>query len=161
MIESHYRQEDQARVLVVQANQSLNWRGNVIVACLLGSVSFLLGLVLAVQGFWLVLPFAGLEMLALLHTFYLVSRRLSRREVITIGREDIRVDWGRIGPESSVAVKLYWARLHYSLPDSPFETGDLSLACQGRSIPLGRALGRAEKQRLYRLLSALIRRAKR
>lgn len=102
MIETHYLEEERKRVLVVQANQSLSWRGNVILACLMGGVSGLFGLVLALQGFWLVLPFAGLETLFLFYAFYLVSKRLSRREVITVGKDAIRVEWGRLQAEQSI-----------------------------------------------------------
>ncbi|MGB0866342.1 MAG: DUF2244 domain-containing protein [Granulosicoccaceae bacterium] len=156
MIETQYHEEEQERVVVVQANQSLSWRGNVIFACSLGGVSALFGMVLAVQGFWLVLPFAGLETLFLLYAFYLVSKRLSRREVITVGTQAIRVEWGRLQAEQSIEMNRYWSRLKFHLPDSPFETGDLSLTCQGRSVPLGRALGREEKKRLHRLLSNVL-----
>lgn len=157
MIETRYHEEHRERVLVVQANQSLSWRGNVVFACVLGGVSASLGLVLALQGFWLVLPFAGLETLVLIYSFYLVSVRLSRREVITVGREAIRVEWGRLQAEHSIEMSRYWSRLRFHLPDSPFETGDLSLSCQGRSVHLGRALGREEKKRLHRMLARAMR----
>jgi len=156
MIKSHYRDDDRVHVVIVQANQSLSWRGNVLIACCLGSVSGLLGLVLALQGFWLVLPFAGLETLLLLYAFYVVSRRLSRLEVITVDEDAIRVEWGRVEPEQSIEMSRYWSRLKFHLPESPFETGDLSLRCQGRSVPLGCALGRDEKKRLHKLLSAVL-----
>ncbi len=157
MIKIHNHAEQQAQVLVVQANQSLSWRGNVIFACTLGSVSVILGLFLALQGFWLVLPFAGVETLCLLFAFYLVTRRLSRREVITVRQDAIKVEWGRLQPEQCVEMNRYWSRLHYNLPDSPFETGDLSLRCHGRKVPLGLALGRDEKKKLHKLLSSAMR----
>lgn len=159
MIEIHHREDERKRVLVVQANQSLSWRGNVILACSLGGVSMLLGLVLALQGFWLVLPFAGLEALFLLYAFYLVSRRLSRREVITVGQDAIRIEWGWLQAEQSIEMSRYWSRLKFHQPDSPFENGDLSLNCQGRSVPLGCALGRDEKKRLHKLLSTAMQQA--
>lgn len=159
MIETHYLEEERKRVLVVQANQSLSWRGNVILACLMGGVSGLFGLVLALQGFWLVLPFAGLETLFLIYAFYLVSKRLSRREVITVGKDAIRVEWGRLQAEQSIEMNRYWSRLRFHQPDSPFETGDLSLNCYGRSVPLGCALGRDEKKKLHKLLSTAMHQA--
>jgi len=85
--------------------------------------------------------------------------RLSRREVITIGADAIRVEWGRLQAEQSIEMNRYWSRLKFHLPESPFETGDLSLNCQGRSVPLGSALGRDEKKKLHKLLSTALQQA--
>lgn len=127
----------------------MSWRGNVYLALSFGAVGCLFGLGLALQGYWLVLPFAGLEALVVLCSLRAVWRRLERREVITISDQSIRVEWGRKEPEQSIEFNRHWARLEFDLPDSPFETGTLRLRCHGRSVVLGNALGREEKKTLH------------
>jgi len=152
VIEARTRDDSQISILVVQPNRSLSWRGNVLLACSLGAVTVSIGAAFALQGYWLVLPFAGVEAVALFCAFYCVARRLSVREVITIGRHAIRVERGRYRPESKVEINRYWSRLRYHLPESPFETGDLQLRCQGRTVALGLMLGREEMKELHQLL---------
>ena len=75
---------------IIRPNQSLSWRGllwiyAVVAVCLLGmSVAF------ALQGFWPVLPFAGLELLALGAAFYLCLARSQWREIVSIDADVVR-----------------------------------------------------------------------
>jgi Integral membrane protein (DUF2244) len=50
------------------------------------------GAFFTLQGLWLVLPFSGLEMLALGIGLYVTSRRVYRREVITLDPECTRIE---------------------------------------------------------------------
>jgi len=142
------------QIFVVKGTPSLSWRGNVIVALSVGAVGVLFGLGMALQGYWVVLPFAGLETIVVWVSLRAVWRRLERREVITICNQSIRVEWGRKAPERSVEYNRHWARLEFDLPDSPFETGTLRLRCHGRSAVLGSALGREEKTQLHATLAS-------
>lgn len=137
------------QIFVVKANVSMTWRANVLLALSVGFVGITLGIGLALQGFWLVLPFAGLESVFVWLALRSVWRRLERREVITITDRVIRVEWGRKGPERAVEFNRHWTRLEYDLPDSLFETGSLRMRGQGRVAVLGNALGRDEKKQLH------------
>lgn len=64
---------DELRV-VIRPNRSLSWRQSMV---FLGAISvplLLISVVLAAQGFWLILPFAGVELAAL---FAWISKRAS------------------------------------------------------------------------------------
>ncbi|MEM9605119.1 MAG: DUF2244 domain-containing protein [Pseudomonadota bacterium] len=142
------------QIFVVKCTPSLSWRGNVLLALSVGFTGVVFGMGLALQGYWLVLPFAGLEALVVLLSLRVVWRRLERREVITVSEEIIRVEWGRNAPERAIEFNRHWTRLEYHLPDSPFETGLLRLRGQGRTAVLGSALGREEKKQLHATLAA-------
>ena len=101
------------QIFVVKGNVSMSWRGNVYLALSVGAVGGLCGLGLALQGYWLVLPFAGLEALVVWCALRVVWRRLERREVITISDQSIRVEWGRNEAEHSIEFNRHWARLTF------------------------------------------------
>lgn len=142
--------------LIVQGNQAMSWRANVLLALSLGVVTMSVALVMAWQGLWLVIPFAGLEFLAVLGGLYMTLRRLERREVITVDTDAVQLEWGRRAPERSVRLPRQWARLRYHCKESPFDTGRLSMCAHGRRYALGDALGRVEKRELYRELDAVL-----
>ena len=145
--------------LVVQGNRSMSWRANLWLAASLGAICMGIAVALATFGLWLVIPFAGAEILLVVTCLYLTLRRLSRKEVITVSGDAVRLEWGHTRPEASVDLPRSWARLRFRRTDSPFDTGDLSLAAHGRSYALGRCLNKQEKQTLHdALAAALVRR---
>lgn len=143
--------------LIVQGNQSMSWRANLWLAASLGFVTMSLALALASFGLWMVIPFAGLEVIAITTCLYLTLKRLGRREVITVDPQAIRLEWGYDGPERSVKLPRRWSRLRYHVEDNPFDVGVLSLGAHGRHYPLGVALGREEKRSLHSALDSALR----
>lgn len=56
------------------------------------AVSFAFGAVFAAQGLWLVLPFVGIEMLAVAAAFFCYGRRAADYERIEIGDDQVAVE---------------------------------------------------------------------
>ena len=136
----------------VQANSSMSWRANLI---LVGSVAFFsLGLagIFAAMGYWLILPFAGLELLALLFCLQQTLKRLQLKEVITFDQDLITLEWGVNAPQKRVKVPRQWSRLSFKQSDNPFEVDLLLLLAHNKSYKLGSALGKPEKQELFKKL---------
>ena len=142
--------------LVVSPNQSMSWRANLVLAGLIAVVCLGTALVWAWFGFWVVLPFAGAEVIFVTVCLYLTVRKLSVKEVITITSDEIRVEWGRTGPLQTIKLPRHWTRLIYRCSDSPMEVGELMVSAYGKSYALGSALGRQEKRELYAELNKLI-----
>ena len=140
--------------LIVQGNRSMSWRANLWLAASLGVVVFGIAIAMATQGLWLIIPFAGAEVLLVVACLWLTLRRLSRKEVITVGEEAITLEWGYNSPEVSVRLPRRWSRLRYHASDSPFDCGDLSVAAHGKAYALGRVLNRDEKKALHVELAA-------
>ena len=144
--------------VIVMANRSMSWRQNLYLAATLGFVCLGMAIVLAWFGMWMILPFAGAEVVLIIVCLYLTQRRLSRKEVITVDNEAIRLEWGYNHPEVTVNLPRRWSRLSYSCPESMFEVGHLSVAAHGKRYALGSCLNKDEKRALYtELKSALAR----
>lgn len=135
--------------LIVTANRSMSWRANLYLAAGLGTVCMGVAIAMATYGLWMVIPFAGLEVIFIVVCLYLTLKRLSRQEVITVDNEAIKLEWGYSQPDVTVKLPRRWSRLKYECKESEFETGNLSLAAHGRKYQLGRCLNREEKKALY------------
>lgn len=94
------RNGDQVR-LVLRPNRSFSWRDNqclfVAVALWLGSF----GIAFAAVGAWVILPFVGLELLALAAALYYVSWKLSHCEVLQISSDEVYIAKGITRPKAS------------------------------------------------------------
>lgn len=138
--------------LMIMASRSMTWRGNLLLLLSLSVVSFSLAIALAFMGYWVVLPFAGFEVLFVGFCLYLTSRRLSLREVITIDESAVTLEWGYNKPIKTVRLPRHWSRLSYDRPGNIFDVGHINLQAHGKHYALGSRLGRAEKQELYQVL---------
>ncbi len=153
-------QDDKGTTLriIVMANRSMSWRQNLYLAATLGFVCMGMAIAMAWFGMWMILPFAGAEVVLIVVCLYLTQKRLSRKEVITVDNEAIRLEWGYNHPEVTVNLPRQWSRLAYSFPDSVFEVGHLSVVAHGERYALGNCLNKDEKRALYvELKSALAR----
>jgi len=140
----------------VQGNLSSTWTANVVLAGVIGIVCLGIGIAMAFVGFWLVLPFAGLEVAFVTVCLYWTVKKLSRREVITVDHHSITLEWGYNKPEVSVCLPRCWSKLEYHRPIKPLDIGAVSLQAHGKRYTLGRSLGRDEKKELYTALRTIL-----
>ena len=144
-------QEENGRTtrFIVKANQSMSWRANLYLAASLGFICMGIAIVLATFGLWMVIPFAGAEIVLIVVCLYLTLKRLSRKEVITLNNDAIRLEWGYNQPDLTVNLPRQFSRLSYMCSESLFEVGYLSVSANGKRYALGSSLNRDEKKALY------------
>lgn len=142
--------------LIICANQSMSWRANMYLAASLGFICMGIAIALATFGLWMVIPFAGAEIILIVVCLYLTLKKLSRKEVITLENDAIRLEWGYNQPDLTVHLPRQWSRLTYRCTDNPFEVGELSVSAHGRHYALGRCLNKVEKKALYTELKAAL-----
>lgn len=112
----------------------------------------------AVQGAWPVLPFAGLELLALGAALLVVMRRNRYREVLWFEGDRLRVEFGMVGQGAQASCELPRSRVRVWVeygahPNSPTQ---LVLACGAQRVVIGTCLTDAEREALARRLKELI-----
>ncbi len=107
-------------------------------------------------GFWMVLPFAGFEMLCLGAALYFCVRKLSQRETVVVDEDEIRISVGREKPEKSCTFKRAWASVVMSPPRFRGEPGSLWIRSHGRQVEIGSFLGENDKWSLARALERAI-----
>ena len=102
----------------------------------------------ALQGFWPVLPFAGLELLALGVAFYLCLARSQWREVVSVNANVVRVEKGRRQAEERWECPSAWARVQLEKSPIAWYPSRLLIAYQGRGVEIGRFLSEDERAAL-------------
>ena len=120
------------------------------------AVSLLIGGGFAVQGFWPVLPFAGLEMLVLGLALWLSMRRGRHTEIIRISEEWVVVDVHTSRTDCSFEFPRHWAQVKLRRAKSPWHPSRLSIQSHGRVCELGGFLTEEARCALARRLRRLV-----
>ena len=144
---------------VLAPNCSISWPELLLLFYLLTClVALAVGLFFTLQGLWLVLPFSGLEMLALGIGLYVTSRKVYRKEVITLDPERTRIEKGVQRIDQSWEFKTPWIRIIDELPDRRSPRRKLAISMYGESVEVGSFLANSEKEALaFQLKDCIIR----
>ena len=120
-------------------------------------VTFVLAALATTQGFWPVLPFAGLEMALLGWAMHRSLQRRHHRQTITITDDSVEIEDVDRERRDRVVFQRYWARVKMRAADSPLHPSQLLIESHGRRYEIGRFLNEQERrsvaQRLQRMIS--------
>lgn len=150
-------QTAQRLTIVAQPNQSASWRSNVLVLCALAVPMLGAGVLFAVLGAWLILPLAGLELLALAAALYRVQCKLQYRHIITVSDDTVCIDKGYFTPEQQWRFAKSSAGLTITARPHPWDGPQLCLHDRTSSVTLGEFLNREDSLKLIALLRREIR----
>jgi uncharacterized membrane protein len=143
---------------VLSPNCSISWRDLLIFYALTCVVALVVGLYFTLQGLWLVLPFSGLEMLALGFCLYLTSRKVYRKEVITLDQRRTRIEQGGRQIAQSWEFETPWIRLIDEQKGPQNRHRKLAIGSHGNYVEVGEFLDNSEKDRLaFQLKDCIIR----
>jgi uncharacterized membrane protein len=137
---------------VARRNNSLSSTGRILVFAYLFVVSFGIAGAFASLGAWLILPFAGLEMLGLYLAFLYVDRHAADFERIAIAGDRVKVEWLNAGRTGSHEFSRSWAQL-VTVPGG----GRLALRSHGREVEIGRHMSDEQRLTLARELGSKLR----
>jgi len=118
-------------------------------------ISFGIAIGFAMVGLWLVLPFAGLEMLVLIFAFHTVQKSSASREVVSVVDERIIIETGKTRPEKSCVFQRAWTQILLQAPQIKGYPSRLLLRCGSRQVEVGACLNNDERQALRRRLLEL------
>lgn len=144
-------------VIVVQPNASLSMKQALWFMASISLVSLGVAGYLALQGFWPVLPFAGIELAALALALWVSMRDNAYREVIRVDGGQVLLEFGMAGEGARTRVELprsmvrIWSRRQFA--------GDISvlLVCGEQRFELGRCLGPQDRSSLVERLREVFR----
>jgi uncharacterized membrane protein len=139
-------------MIVARPNQSASWRANLYTLLALCVPSLGAAIAFAALGAWPILPFAGLEMLALGSALYYVNWKLQYRHVITLSEDSVRIDKGHYYPRQSWQLQRRRAGLSITPEQHPWESPALAVHDPNQRIGIGEFLNRDDAQELITLL---------
>ena len=133
---------------VIKPNQAISWQSLVLVYTGIATVTFTIGVSFYLIGLTLVLPFSGIEILALGAAFYLTAWRGGVQEVIIISKETIVIERGRQYPESRETFPRAWVRVVIERSWNSWYPSRLLIRSHGRAVEVGTFLNEEERCRL-------------
>jgi len=121
------------------------------------AAAFGLPILLALKGFWPILPFAGLEMAVLGIALRLSLGRRHQRQVISVYEDEVRIEARGIrGCRSEVVFPRHWAQVKLRADFVRSHPSHLTIESMGRACEVGQFLTEEDRRGLARRLSALI-----
>lgn len=133
----------------------MSWQTLVSLYLLMVFVSLVIGLAYFHIGLTLVLPFCGLEMLALGAALYVTSWRGSIREVITVDEKSVAIERGREKPVQRHEFQRPWTRVVLERSGGWYPSR-LLIRSHGRQVEIGRFLNEEERRGLAEALGKII-----
>lgn len=109
-----------------------------------------------VQGFWPVLPFAGLEFVGVWWALRYSLRRGERRELISITPDYVTISAQLGVPQANTRFPRHWTRVKLRAPRSALHPNRLYFESQGRTCEVGSFLTDDERLALAVRLQQLV-----
>jgi uncharacterized membrane protein len=139
-------ENDLKKTIMVMPNRAMPWQHIMVIYLLVSSVTISIAFSFFTQGLTLILPFAGLELLALGVVLYISAWRSNIKEVVNIGEEKIRIEIGRDVPEKIYELDKAWANIVLERSWNNWYPSRLLLRSHGRQLEIGKFLNEQERQ---------------
>lgn len=130
--------------ITVSANSSLSAEGNLKLLIVLAILSFIVAIGFVGAGAWLVLPFAGLELLAFAYAFYYISLRVNDVQVITVIDDKVIIETKGYKNNARAEFNRYWAQVY--LRKQKNGSSGLFIGSHGKEVEFGRGFINEEQR---------------
>jgi uncharacterized membrane protein len=159
-MDTRYTPDDEVgeglRVLV-RPNRSLSLRAMMVLFAGIAVFASTIGIGFSLIGAWLVLPFAGLEVVLVGAVLYLLVRHADDHDLIIIRHDSVVVVRRRGGREQREEFQRYWVKVQWQRGRGWYPSR-LSLGSHGRFVAIGTDISEEERRDLEVRLSGLLRR---
>ena len=150
------RESELEKTIMVMPNRAMPWQHIMMIYLLISGVTISIAFGFFTQGLTLILPFAGLELLALGVVLYISAWRSNIKEVVNVTEEKIRIEIGRNAPEKTYELDKAWAKVVLERSWNNWYPSRLLLRSHGRQIEIGKFLNEQERQCLGAELKKVI-----
>ncbi|MEJ2360222.1 MAG: DUF2244 domain-containing protein [Gammaproteobacteria bacterium] len=156
MVEAQINPHEQGGHIVLSPNRSVRWSDNVLFLYIVCGLAVLIGISFSMLGMWLVLPFTGLEVIALIAVVYYVAHKCRRIEVIRVEDGCVQVEQGVTQPQTSWRSDLFWTRLIVMPRERPWHPLHIYLRGRHDQIEIGTFLNEDDKQILIKQIRQFV-----
>ena len=139
-------ENDLQKTIMVMPNRAMPWQHIMMIYLLVSGVTISIAFSFFAQGLTLILPFAGLELLALGVVLYISAWRSNIKEVVNVNEEKIRIEIGRNVPEKIYELDKAWANIVLERSWNNWYPSRLLLRSHGRQLEIGKFLNEQERQ---------------
>jgi uncharacterized membrane protein len=141
-------------MIIARPNQSASWRANLLLLFALSLPVLAIAVIFALLGAWLILPFAGAEMLALGAGLHYANRKQQFQQVITVSEDSVCIDQGRRTPSERWEFSRQNSGLTITNEQHPWDGPALCVHDRNDRVTLGDFLNREDSLELMALLQS-------
>ena len=156
MIAAHFDERTRTGQIVLRPNRSWTWRWNLYCVAALTALSTTVATTFAWLGFWMVLPFTGLEIGALIACLYICVRRTHVQEVLTFSVDELVVETGHRRPEHVHRFVRFFTRFCIERSDNAWREDRIAIQARDQRLEIGRFLSSDDKARLVEQLRLMV-----
>jgi len=117
-----------------------------------------IAIVFLLQGYWLVLPFAGLEILFVAAAFWYVGRKGEDYDLVAVDDRRVSISQRVNGREHAHEFDRHWVRLSLEPGARRLHAPRLFIGSHGERVEIARALPEEGREELKRQLADVLRR---
>jgi len=140
------KESELEKTIMVMPNRAMPWQHIMMIYLLISGVTISIAFGFFTQGLTLILPFAGLELLALGVVLYISAWRSNIKEVVNVTEEKIRIEIGRNAPEKTYELDKVWVKVVLERSWNNWYPSRLLLRSHGRQLEIGKFLNEQERQ---------------
>ena len=155
MVETYINDRQQGHI-VISPNLSAEWKTTRRFIIVVSAAALVIGIGFAFAGLWLILPFAGLEVIAVVSLMYYVAHQCHRQQVIHLNDTHIRVERGYRFPQQVWESELFWTRLLVLHSDHTWHSDRLLLRSSYEQMEIGEFLNEEDKRKHVANLRGLL-----
>lgn len=148
----NYTLKNYCGFISLSPNQSANWRQTKCFVAVATAFIIVIAIAWSSLGFWMVLPFAGIEITLLTYLMYRTSQATYRKQVIMVDRHNICVEAGTHAPQSRYVLARAKTRAQVHVPEHPIQILTVFLCHDDIELELGAFLNHEDKTKLIDLL---------
>ena len=152
MIDNVIEQGNNLQKLIISPNRAMHWQDLVVVFLIISIITLGIGVFFFINGFPLILPFSGVELLLLGYALYVTSWRATTREVVIIGDNTVAVEKGHKQLEKSYHFSRFWTKVKLEKPAFAWHPSRLLICSQGKQLEIGEFLNEEERRGLATVL---------
>lgn len=142
---------------VIRRNSSMTPRSMAVVVICFAVLAVTIGLSFFTLGYWLILPFAGLEVLAVAVAMACTARGATDYELITVKDEKVTITQ-RVGKRTFTHdFHRYWTKIRREPGVNRLHPTRLMIGSHGRFVAIGSVLTEEVKEKLARKIRDAIR----
>lgn len=156
MIETRINESNGSATIVLKPNNSASWPSNMKIVGSLTIVAIYISSCYALQGLWLVFPFAGLTIIFLSICLYLRMRANINTEVITVDETTVLIERGCYHAEKTWRYHRLWAKFFVKKPVVRGYPKQIFIRSHGKELELGSFLNKQDKEILIKELKNVV-----
>jgi len=137
--------------ILIEPNRPISWQDNVRFIKIFALISFIISCFAFYQGFFLVMPFSGIEVIFVSVCLYLVYKHYTICQVIHFTKNNVIIETGDRSAEKSVKYQRYWSKFHIDNKGN-YNIPRLTICSKGKSTEIGHFLSYEDKLILIKLL---------